>query len=705
MKTLSLLKKSMLMLCALLMVASCSYDDDELWSKVNNHEERISALEDWQKQVNSNITALQELLNTMDYITKVSPLVENGVEVGYTIEFAKSDPITLYHGKKGESGDAGNTPIISLTKEKDGNWYWTLNGELMKDEKGNPIRANGEDGKDGADGEDGKDGQDGHNGSTGATGPAGRPAPTPQISLGSKLSADANIANEDAIDASAVYLSVDGGSTWYRISGEKGETGSSGSAGEDNQGITVTLGTDYVTFTLENGDSFNVPYYGEAGDLTAGFMIYDKDNPATLDNNDAITIEITQPTIYWAEQLYFKYPNGLEREDVSSVIAEIIGQTEDNSSDAPDNNFATRASDGDKKIGIFVDTDDKLEGPNYYIYIKHKGMASGDTYMIRATLTKSDGSTLVTTRAIRFMEQMKVGDILYSDGSYSTNLISGKTAIGIIFSLDPNRIGEAEKAALEAKGVTPKGLAMALSDATVPGNINYHNSGANPSSETQTQSDYNLLWCAGNDPEENEGLTINIDPDKSKPAMYDEDLTNCFTDEITDITTLYNDISGLKNSQTIWENGKYGDIEKYPAFYAAKRYADDHNSELPEGTTGWFLPSMGQWADLLANLANVSFETTNFNKVADFFSMQNKPDEDIDDAINAYFGKISNNAKLNVFNNSCDYHTSSEGDADNGSQIKLSTKSNSLYLSFDDKDAYSKGNGECAYRVRCILAF
>ena len=246
------IKKVMLMLCALLVVSACSYDDEEIWSKVNDHEARISALEDWQKQVNNNITALQELLNTQDYITKVSSLVENGVEVGYTIEFAKSEPITLYHGKKGESGDAGNTPIISLTKEKDGNWYWTLNGELMKDEKGNPIRANGLDGKDGEDGKDGadgEDGKDGHNGSTGATGPAGRPAPTPQVSLGSKLSADANIANEDNVEATAVYLSVDGGSTWYRISGEKG---SSGSAGEDNQGITVTLHQEegYVTFTL-----------------------------------------------------------------------------------------------------------------------------------------------------------------------------------------------------------------------------------------------------------------------------------------------------------------------------------------------------------------------------------------------------------------------------------------------------------------------
>ena len=59
MKTILCIKKVVWMLCALFVVSACSYDDEEIWNKVNEHEERISALEDWQKQVNSNITALQ----------------------------------------------------------------------------------------------------------------------------------------------------------------------------------------------------------------------------------------------------------------------------------------------------------------------------------------------------------------------------------------------------------------------------------------------------------------------------------------------------------------------------------------------------------------------------------------------------------------------------------------------------------------------
>ena len=74
---------------------------------VSDHEQRLSDLEEWQGQVNQNIESLQRLLNTTDYITSVTPLMEGGEEVGYTITFLNSDPINIYHGKKGEDGDKG----------------------------------------------------------------------------------------------------------------------------------------------------------------------------------------------------------------------------------------------------------------------------------------------------------------------------------------------------------------------------------------------------------------------------------------------------------------------------------------------------------------------------------------------------------------------------------------------------------------------
>ena len=684
---------------------ACSYDDEEIWSKVNDHEARISALEDWQKQVNNNITALQELLNTQDYITKVSPLVENGVEVGYTIEFAKSEPITLYHGKKGESGDAGNTPIISLTKEKDGNWYWTLNGELMKDEKGNPIRANGLDGKDGEDGKDGadgEDGKDGHNGSTGATGPAGRPAPTPQVSLGSKLSADANIANEDNVEATAVYLSVDGGSTWYRISGEKG---SSGSAGEDNQGITITLGTDYVTFTLEDGQSFKVPYYGEGStETTNGFYLLSSEEyegTETYTENDPVSIMITAPTVYYSYQLYFHYPTGVQKDDISNLIAEIVTQSSDDQA-GNEENFVTTRSGDDKKLGVFVEK--TVNGSDdYYINVKFKGMQSGETYIIRATLTTHEGNTYITTRAIRFMEKMKIGDILYSDGSYSTTYISGKTAIGIIFSLDPNRIGEAEKAALAAKGITePTGLAIALKDASLSGNKNYYTDNPSGTSAEYLTQPNHFLWCTGDILDEDEGQ-LNL---KEPGDFKDETFVDCFQE---DFSVCMNDISGLEKCQTIWNGqGAYGDLEKYPVFNAAKHYADD-NSDLTEKTTDYFLPSVGQWIDILSNLGKVSFEeNTTYDENVEYFKINTLPQDNILNSINSYFDKIPSASELSFVDSNkrnVIYHTSSEGDNYRGTKISYNNYgTKSLSISFVDKDRFALG-GNFACRARCILAF
>ena len=130
-------------------------------------------------------------------------------------------------------------------KDEAGDWYWTLNGELMLDQDGNPIRANGHDGTDGEPGQDGQDGHDGQAGEPGQPGEPGTPgkpgadAPTPQIKLGSTLAGNTCYGidgkKEDSPAESAWYLSVDDGKTWYRISGEKGAAGDDGDKGEKGE--------------------------------------------------------------------------------------------------------------------------------------------------------------------------------------------------------------------------------------------------------------------------------------------------------------------------------------------------------------------------------------------------------------------------------------------------------------------------------------
>ena len=164
--------------CLALGACSDDYDDSALWEAVNDHENRIESLEQWQEQANNNIAALQQLISTTDYITSVTPVMQGGEEVGYTITFLHSDPITIYHGKQGAQGADGKTPQISIVQGEDGNWYWTLNGQQLTDDEGNPIRANGLDGQDGEDGQPGapgQDGEDGEDGQPGAPGQDGQP--------------------------------------------------------------------------------------------------------------------------------------------------------------------------------------------------------------------------------------------------------------------------------------------------------------------------------------------------------------------------------------------------------------------------------------------------------------------------------------------------------------------------------------------------
>lgn len=233
-------KHHLLVIFAAFVLAGC-YDDDKLWNAVNEQEQRIEALESWQKVVNNNIEALQTLVSGKHYITAVIPVTLKGETVGYTISFNDHDPITIYNGEKGEQGDkgdkgdqgpAGSTPVISIVQQPDGNWYWTLNGELIKDAEGNSIRANGQNGADGQ---------------------PGQSAPVPLLKTGQQLLYD-NPGGTWTPDA--VYLSVDNGNTWKQVSGRNGVDGSDGDSMFTS--VDYTSKRDYVIFTLANGSRIEV---------------------------------------------------------------------------------------------------------------------------------------------------------------------------------------------------------------------------------------------------------------------------------------------------------------------------------------------------------------------------------------------------------------------------------------------------------------
>ena len=290
----------------MLLPAACAddYDDSALWDKVNDHEERIAALEKWQEQTNQSIAAMQELLNTTDMITGVSAVSEGGQTVGYTITFLHSDPITIYNGTPGADGEDGadgadgQTPQIGLAQAEDGNWYWTLNGETLTDADGNPIRANGLDGADGEDGEDGATGPEGPQGDDGTS------APTPQIKLGSNVTGTIMTDNGQTI-ADAWYLSVDGGATWYRVSGTDGTNGDAWFSDEPKKE------GNYYVFTLTDQSTFRVAAYQP-------FRILTEAEKNGTDNFTNATVTINGATTF-----YLYIDNDIKYQEIVAQISSV----------------------------------------------------------------------------------------------------------------------------------------------------------------------------------------------------------------------------------------------------------------------------------------------------------------------------------------------------------------------------------------------
>ena len=116
--------------------------------------------------MNTNITSLVAVVNAMqkgDYVVSVSPLKEDGVEVGYRIVFKESGVVDLYHGKDGADGEDGkdgangadgtdgtngtngadgkdgHSPVLGTKQAEDGAYYWTVDGEWVLDGEGNKI--------------------------------------------------------------------------------------------------------------------------------------------------------------------------------------------------------------------------------------------------------------------------------------------------------------------------------------------------------------------------------------------------------------------------------------------------------------------------------------------------------------------------------------------------------------------------------------
>ena len=154
-----------------------------------------------------------------------------------------------------------------------------------------------------------------------------------------------------------------------------------------------------------------------------------------------------------------------------------------------------------------------------------------------------------------------LGDLYYSDGTYSTTLQTGKTAIGVIAYLGTDNFTE--------------------NGTTVGGN---------------TFAGHGLVLCLKNA--------------ASGVAWSTEKVSKFSGQEVTSADGLKRteNVSGYTNTATLTADA--ATAEKYPAAKAAK---ENTTLAAPTGTTGWFLPSAQQWMKMQTGLGALEESSIKWN--------------------------------------------------------------------------------------------
>lgn len=262
-----------LLLCAGLAMTGC-YDDSFLQQQLKDHESRLKELERLTAQQNTNISSLQTIVTALqdkDYVTSVAPINEGDKVVGYTITFSKSDAVTIYNGKD------GNVPVIGVKQdESDGQWYWTVDGEWLRDSDGGKVRASAEDGEDGA---------------------PGQPGVTPTLKI---------------VDG-YWYVSYDGGKTWEeetlgRATGDKGYT----------MFAEVTYDDEYLYITMADGQKLVLPRTS-VGQEVEGPLTWslDKVTKESATFSGSLTVQeadlpFSQVTVYYSDAETFNINDAMK---------------------------------------------------------------------------------------------------------------------------------------------------------------------------------------------------------------------------------------------------------------------------------------------------------------------------------------------------------------------------------------------------------
>ena len=292
---------------------------------------------------------------------------------------------------------------------------------------------------------------------------------------------------------------------------------------------------------------------------------------------------------------------------------------------------------------------------------------------IKGLYEVADGTTytLKSDLLIKYsLADARVGDFYCKNSSEEGYLIPGdiaqlteeqqKACIGIVYSTDVSRIGTAATQALKKKGVsTPHGLVMALTNA----------------SERCQWGEYGKDENSGGA----DGAPFKANTDK--------------------VYKMYKNVDGY--GETHWIIDTYGNDgtalpDTYTAFYHASLYGTAERSTgqyaAPERTTGWFIPGMGQWRDILSNLGKI--DLTNYRDDAGYQTYIPGAAPTVVANMNRYLEKISD---ATPFNMDTYFWSSSEYNGGYACTVYFYIIGY-LYLNY-----YYKGDS--LGKVRCFFAF
>ncbi len=166
---------------------------------------------------------------------------------------------------------------------------------------------------------------------------------------------------------------------------------------------------------------------------------------------------------------------------------------------------------------------------------------------------------LLVTAAVWAQNAPALGDLYYSDGTFSSTLIEGKNPIGVIAYLGSDSFSE--------NGVTLRDGVTKLNS-------------------------YGLVLCL-----KNAATNVIWGPDNLN--LYEFGIEQAVSD-LSDLKRS-TDVSGYTNTKALVEKN----ASNYPAASAAWNYV---GLEAPTNTTGWFLPSAQQWVRMMVALGGMNID-------------------------------------------------------------------------------------------------